>query len=117
MPNLASDSTSPGIIYSSFSSSFFKGFFGYGPKDEEASHSPVYDKSSEIPLYYFSDDLTCIDKCIQTIESYCGEEIITIPLVDEALAHLNKAQVKLGMITFNYFVIIHLLPATSVLTN
>ncbi|XP_041369512.1 protein mono-ADP-ribosyltransferase PARP14-like [Gigantopelta aegis] len=75
-----------------------KGFFGLGPKHGEVTQPSVQDKSSEIPLYYFSDDATCIDRCIQHVESYCGEEIITKVIADEALENMNQSQVKLEML-------------------
>ena len=62
--------------------------------NEEANQSAVPDDSSELPLYYYSDDSPSIDGCIQAVESYCGEEILTKIVMDETLERLSPLQVK-----------------------
>ncbi|XP_041347184.1 uncharacterized protein LOC121367085, partial [Gigantopelta aegis] len=69
-----------------------KGFIGYGSKHEETSLPSASDDSSEVSLYYFSDDYTSIDGCIQAVDSYCRDETIKKVIADEALEHLNQSQ-------------------------
>ncbi|XP_041369508.1 protein mono-ADP-ribosyltransferase PARP14-like [Gigantopelta aegis] len=71
-----------------------KGFIGYGSKHEETSRPSASDDSSEVPLYYFSDDYTSIDGCIQAVESYCRDETIKKVIADQALEHLNQSQIE-----------------------
>ncbi|XP_041369385.1 protein mono-ADP-ribosyltransferase PARP14-like [Gigantopelta aegis] len=72
----------------------FKDYFGYGSKHGEAAQPSASEESSEVPLYYFSDDYTSIDRCIQAVESYCRDETMKKVIADEALEHLSQSQIQ-----------------------
>ncbi|XP_041354984.1 uncharacterized protein LOC121372626 [Gigantopelta aegis] len=51
-------------------------------------------EDSAISLYYFSDKVTHLNRCIEWIERFCEEETVTKTLEDVSLKNLNPSQIE-----------------------